>query len=167
MRRRPRAPRAVPAAGAPRYSRSDAHVALCGRAHVRVRGRERPLQLLGVDDYVGVGQLAELEQLRIGEGGLGGAAAADDDDLLDLALAQRLQRVICRVGNAQLVVGEHEHARDVERDVAVADHDRAPAGEVEVVLGEVGVGVVPADEVHGRVRAGQLLTGYAERAVAR
>jgi hypothetical protein len=46
---------------------------------------ERPVELIRVDDHISVGQLAQLEQLRVGEGGLRGPAAADDDDLRDTA----------------------------------------------------------------------------------
>ena len=42
---------------------------------------ERALELGRVDDHVGVRELAELEQLGVGEGRLRRAAAADDDDL--------------------------------------------------------------------------------------
>ncbi len=50
-------------------------------------------------------------------------------------------------------------------DVAVADDDRALAAEVELLLGVVGVGVVPADEGRGGVAAGQVLARDAEPAV--
>ena len=40
-------------------------------------------------------------------------------------------------------------------------------GQVEVVVGEVGVGVVPVDELGGRVRAGQVLARDPELAVGR
>ena len=69
------------------------------------------------------------------------------------------------VGLAQLVVGEGEHPGDVHRHVAVADHHGALAREVEVPVGVVGVGVVPADEGGGGVAAGQVLAGDAELAV--
>ena len=69
------------------------------------------------------------------------------------------------VGLAQLVVGQGQHAGDVHRHVAVADHDRPLAGEIELVVGVVGVGVVPTDEGGGGVTAGQLLAGDAELAV--
>ena len=60
---------------------------------------------------------------------------------------------------------EHEHARDVERDVAVADHDGALGREqVDLEVGVVGVAVVPADELGGRVRAGELFAGDARAA---
>ncbi len=69
------------------------------------------------------------------------------------------------VGLAQLVVGQGQHPGDVHRHVAVADHHGALAGEVEVAVGVVGVGVVPADEGGGGVAAGQVLAGNAELAV--
>ena len=78
---------------------------------------------------------------------------------------EQLDRVVGGVGLAQLVVGQRQHPGDVHRDVAVADHDRALAGEVELVVGVVGVGVVPADEGGGGVAAGQVLAGDAELAV--
>ena len=72
------------------------------------------------------------------------------------------------VGRCQLRRREHEHAGDVERDVAVAD-DHGPLGreEVHLEVGVVGMAVVPADELGRRVRAGELFAGYAEGAVER
>ena len=61
------------------------------------------------------------------------------------------------VGGRDLVGVQHEHPRDVDRDVAVADHDRARGAEVELVVGVVGVAVVPGDELGGAVRAGPVL----------
>ena len=123
------------------------------------------LDVGGVDDHVGVLHLAQLLDLRVGEGGLDRAAAAEDDDLADLLRVEQLDRVVGGVGLAQLVVGQGQHPGDVHRHVAVADHHRPLAGEVEVVVGVVGVGVVPADEGGGGVAAGQLLAGDAELAV--
>ena len=71
------------------------------------------------------------------------------------------------VGARELVVRERQHPRHVERDVAVADHDRPLAAEVEVEVAVVGVAVVPADELGRRPAAGQLLAGDAERSVGR
>ena len=119
----------------------------------------------GVDDDVGLGHLAELADLGVGECRLRGSAAAEHDDLLDAALGQGLDRVVGGVGALQLVAGQGQHAGDVGGDVAVADHDDPLAGEVVAVVGEVGVGVVPIDELRGRVAAGQLLAGDAELAV--
>ena len=80
-------------------------------------------------------------------------------------LVEHLDRVVGGVGLAQLVVGQRQHPRDVHRHVAVADHHGALDREVEVVVGVVGVGVVPADEGGGGVAAGQVLAGDPERAV--
>ena len=63
-------------------------------------------------------------------------------------------------------MGEREHARDVESDVPDPDHDGAIDGEVELELLVVGMAVVPGDELGGRPRAGQVLAGDAEPAVA-
>ena len=65
----------------------------------------------------------------------------------------------------ELGAGEGQHPGDVGGDVAVADHDHALGGEVEVVVGEIGVGVVPVDELGRRVRAGQVLARDPEPAV--
>ena len=62
----------------------------------------------------------------------------------------------------ELLGRERQHARDVERDVAVPDHDRPLAGEVERQVLEVGVAVVPGDELGRRPGAGQVLAGDAE-----
>ncbi len=123
------------------------------------------LDLGGVDDHVGVLHLAQLLDLRVGEGRLDRAAAAEHDDLADLLAVEQLDRVVGGVGLAQLVVGQGQHPRDVHRHVAVADHHRPLAGEVELLLAVVGVGVVPADEGGGGMAAGQLLAGDAEPAV--
>ena len=69
------------------------------------------------------------------------------------------------VGLLELLAGEGEHPGDVGGDVAVADHHDALAVEVELALGEVGVAVVPGDELGGRVRAGKVLAGDPELAV--
>ena len=47
----------------------------------------------------------------------------------------------------ELLGRERQHARDVEGDVAVPDHDRPLAGEVEREVLEIGVAVVPGDEL--------------------
>ena len=81
--------------------------------------------------------------------------------------AERRDGVIGGVGDRDLVGVEHEHAGDVDGDVAVADHDRARGAEVELVVGVVRVAVVPGHELQGAVRAGAVLTGDAEPVVGR
>ncbi len=120
----------------------------------------------GIDDHVGVGELAELEQLGVGEGRLGGSAAADDT-----TSRTRLRASTSRAWSAvsvgrELGRGEHEHARDIERHVAVADHHSALGREqVDLEVGVVGMAVVPADELGRGVRAGEVFAGDAQRAV--
>ena len=97
---------------------------------------------------------AELAQLQRGERGLQWSAPADDDDFLDAAVVQRLQRVIGDVGRGEHVRIGDQDARHVQRDVAVADHDGPPARNVGCDLLEVRVRVVPADEVDGGDAAG-------------
>ena len=67
----------------------------------------------------------------------------------------------------ELGAGKGEHPGDVGGDVAVADHDGALVGEVELAVGEVRVGVVPVDELSGRPAAGQVLAGDPELVVGR
>ena len=82
------------------------------------------------------------------------------------AVGEHVERVVGGVGGGELGRGEHEHAGDVERDVAVADHDRALGREeVELEVGVVGMAVVPADELGRGVRAGEVFAGDAERTV--
>ena len=50
-----------------------------------------------------------------------------------------------------------QHPRHVDGDVAVADHDRPLAVEVEREVLEVGVAVVPGHELGRRPRAGEVL----------
>ena len=121
------------------------------------------LDVARVDDHVGVGHLAQLAQLRVGEGGLGGPAAAEHDDLLDAAVGEHVERVVGHVGRRQLVAREGEHPRHVHRHVAVADHDRALAGQVELEVAVVGMAVVPGDELGGRPAAGRSSPGIPMR----
>ena len=101
---------------------------------MRRDGRRRRLELGGaglvelevgrVDDHVGARELAELSDLDRRPGCLHRPAAADDEDLADPGGVDRLDCGVGRVGGGELLGGERQHARDVERDVAVPDHDR-------------------------------------------
>jgi len=117
---------------------------------------------------------AELEQLGVREGRLRGSPPADDHHLVHAAARQHLQRMVGGVRGRELLRREHQHARHVQRHVAVSDYHRAlgtgatdRGREVELEVGVVGVAVVPADELRRRMRAGKLFAGYAERAVRR
>ncbi len=120
-----------------------------------------------VDDDVHPGEVAECEELRIAVRGLRRAASAEQDDLADVALPQRLQSVVGDVGARQFVDVHGEDPRDIEGDVAVADDDGAFAGQIEGAVGVVGVAVVPGDELGGGVAAGQVLARDPESAVGR
>ena len=93
------------------------------------------LELGRVDDDIGARQLAELAQLRVRERGLRRTATAEDDHLGDGGAGERLDRVVGGVGRCELVGVEHQHPRDIDRDVAVADHDGARARQVERLVG--------------------------------
>ena len=145
-------------------------VALVGRVALGlepVRAELVELHVGRVDDDVRARELAQLAQLGRGEGGLRRAAAAEHDHLVDLGRGQRLDRVVGGVGGRDLLGVEHEHAGDVDRDVAVADHDRAGRAEVELVVGVVRVAVVPGHELERAVAAGPVLAGDAELVVGR
>src|SRR5947209_7621734 len=62
---------------------------------------------------------------------------------------------------------EHEHARDIDGDVAVADHNRPGASEVEPGVGGRRMAVVPGDEAGGGIRAGAVLAGNRQAIVVR
>src|SRR5204862_2943754 len=76
-------------------------------------------------------------------------------------------RVIRGIGDLELLAGQRQHAGEVRGHVAVSDHDGALAGEVELEIGEVRVGVVPGDERRRRVAAGELLAGDPQVTVGR
>jgi hypothetical protein len=119
---------------------------------VRVLG-DGALELGRIDLHVGAGEFAHLLELLRRPRRLGGAAATDDDDLLQRGLGDRLDRGVRRVRGLELLAGQREHSRDVEGDVAVPDHDGAVDVQVELEVLVIRVAVVPGDELGGRRRA--------------
>ena len=102
--------------------------------------------LVGPHDHVRVGHLADFLDLGVGERRLCRAAAAEQEHLPDTALAQGIERVIGDVGGFELFGRAHEHACDVDGDVADA-HDRSALhGQIELARTVVRVPVVPGDE---------------------
>ena len=87
------------------------------------------------------------------------AATTDDHHFLHAAWAQRFQRVVGDVGFCQHIGVGDEDARDVECDIAVADHDGPGARQVGRRLLKVWVCVVPAHEVDRGDAAPQLFAG--------
>ena len=124
------------------------------------------LEVGRIDDDVAAGELAELDQLRRGERGLRRAAAGEHDDLLDPGADDGGDRRVGGVGRAELLRGQREHPRHVDRDVSGADDHDALDGQVEVEVLVVGVAVVPGDELGRGPRAGQVLAGNPHAAVA-
>ena len=138
----------------------DLQVAVAGAVGGRGQvGLDLGPQLEGgrVDDHVDAGQLAQLLELLVGEGGLGRAAPAEHVDLADAARGELLEGVLGDVGARQQLGRAGQDAGQVHRHVAVADHHGLLGREVEAEVAEVGVGVVPAHELGGRVAAGQVL----------
>ena len=127
----------------------------------RRRQRPRPLH-----QQIDPGKILEAQQLGRCERGLRWPTASDDHDLAHLALRELLERVLGDVGAREGVGARHEHARDVEGDVSVAEDDGALMRQVECAAGVVGVAVVPGHELGGGVAAWQVLAVDSERPVA-
>jgi hypothetical protein len=86
------------------------------------------------------------------------AARSENRDLLDATGAENFDRVVGGIGDCQLRGRKCEHPRDVDGDVAGADHDHLAGLQIDLKVGVVGVAVVPGNELRRRVRAGELLT---------
>ena len=71
------------------------------------------------------------------------------------------------VGRREFGGVEHEHPGDIDRDIAVADHDCAAPVEVELMIGVERVAVVPSHEFGRRMRSGTVLAGDTEALVGR
>jgi hypothetical protein len=122
-------------------------------------------QLVGIDDRRRVLEFAELPEFLGGEFRLGRAAAAYDVDRADAAGRQRIERVRGDIGVLEFLLRLGQNARNVRGDVALSDNHGGFAGEVEHPIAIVGMAVVPADELRGRVAAGQVLAGDPECAI--
>ena len=143
----------------------DVHVALHDvRSRSELRdARSVELELGRVDNDVCAGEVAHLVELRRRPRGLNGAAPSENHDLSNARAGDGCDGLVGGVGRRKLVVREREHSCDVERDVAVADHDHALGrAKVEVEVLVVGVAVVPGDELRGRPRSSELLAGNSE-----
>ena len=79
------------------------------------------------------------------------------------AFRQNLERMRGDVGPAQFVGGFGQDARHVERHIAVADHRRGLAAEIELAVAVVRMAVIPGDEVAGVMAPRQVFAGDAQR----
>ena len=150
---------------APRLAGRNACGELAQHPEVALRVRVRGLgafEIGRVDDHVRAGKVAELRQLGRRKRGLGRPAPADDDDLPDGRAGDGSDRLVGRVGGGELLRRQRQHAGDVQGDVADPDDDRALDVEIEPEVLEIGMAVVPGDELRGRPRAGQVLAGDPE-----
>jgi len=116
------------------------------------------LDLRRIDPDIGVVHLFEFFDLGIGELGLNRSAPPEQEDLLHVAVQQRLEGVIGDVRILQLARRARQHPHHVDCDVSVADHRDAFLREIELQIAIVRVGVVPADELRRGMAARQILT---------
>ena len=123
-------------------------------------------QVRGPHHQVGDLHFGEFPNLRVGERGLGRAAAPQQIDFLDGAFLERFQRVVGDVGRGQFFDRARQDAGDVHRHVAVADDGHAlhPA-QVVLQVAVVGMPVVPADENGRRIAAGQVFARNTQPAI--
>ena len=75
------------------------------------------------------------------------------------AFRQNLERVPGNVRPTQFVGGFCKDTRHVERHIAVADHRRSLAVEIEITVAVVRMTVVPGDEVAGVMAPGRSSPG--------
>ena len=122
------------------------------------------VDVLGVDDDLDVRRVVELLELQRGELRLRRSATSEDVHLDGLVRLEALVDVRRDLGRQQLVTGLREHARDVEGDVADADHGDL-VGLERPGAREVGVAVVPGDELRGAVGTVEVDAGQVHQPV--
>lgn len=90
--------------------------------------------------------MAQFAQFGGREGGFQRAAATDDMNIGDRRCFNGLSRVSADVGVGQFSGRFGQDARNIKRDVAIADHRRRGTGKSGSQSRMIGVSVVPADE---------------------
>ena len=120
----------------------------------RVVGFERR-EVGDVDDGRRGFEMAELAQFLGSHRDLVRPATAENRDGADRRMVERVERMADDVRPFELVAGLGQDPRAVERDIAVADHRRVGAAERRVEVGEIGMAVIPADELGRADDAGQ------------
>ena len=122
-------------------------------------------EVCGIHHRIAVRELAQLPKLLGRELGLCGPAPPDQMDLADAAFGQTVEGVLGDVGVLELVHRLRQDAAHVDRHVALADDGYDLLGEIEHAIPVVGMGVVPTDELGGRVAPRQVLARDAEPAI--
>ena len=112
-------------------------------------------------------EMAELAQFLGRHGDLVRPAPAEDGDRPDRRCVERVERVADDVRSFELVPRLRQDSRAVERDIAVADDRGVGAVQRRVEVREIGMAVVPADELRRADHARQVLAGNAELAIMR
>ena len=133
----------------------------------RLDGLERTLVefvVLGVDDDVDVFDLPEFTQLQRSELRLRGSTPSEHVDIGDLRGLQTLVDMVGDLRGVQVIGLLREHPSHVEGDVAVAEH-RNLLRLQRPRLRNIGVRVVPVDEVRSPIGAGQVDSGQRQRCV--
>ena len=112
---------------------------------------------LGKGDRVRLLQLAQLLHFGGRERGLDRSPTAEEVDLLDPGMAERLEGVIGDVRGGEFIDGTGEDPGHVHRHIAHADHRDPLGGEIEDMVPVVRVAVVPRHEFGGWVAPAQVL----------
>ena len=124
--------------------------------------RRRRVQPLRIRHRHGARQPAHFGQLVVGEGGVLGPAPADHVDVGERRGRDGRTRFRHDVALDHLVGRFGEHACDIERHVAVADHRHRFHRRQVGALAEIGMAVQPADKAPRAPDMRQLLARHAE-----
>ena len=103
--------------------------------------------------------MRQLAQFLGGHRNLVRPAPAEQDHLLDPRFRQGIVGVRHDIAAVEFTRSLAQDPRDIERDVAVADHHGGSPGQIGVQLGELRVAVVPADKGCAAEHITQLLSG--------
>src|SRR5438067_5913472 len=112
-----------------------------------------------------LGNSSELSQFHRCEFRLHRAAPPDDMNVLDSTLREGFQRGVANIGAPQMFNRRGQDARNIGRDISLADNDCGRLGEIEFAVLIIRVPVVPAHELGGGMAAAHVLAGNTEAAV--
>ena len=124
------------------------------------------LEVARIDEEIDAREMADLLELGRRTFRLHRASPRQEVDVARPASAERRKRVVRNVGLRELLGIAHQDARDVDRDVADADHGGSLAVEIDRKVEEVGMAAVPGDESRRRKTVRAVLARNAEPAIA-